>query len=139
MKETHLQRRLVKHYMAKSPVSVEPWQPVAHARQLMLTHSFSFLPVKLGMWKLLSETSLARHIQFATRRGEDWAELLATSIQQAEGRGLKLLGARTVGLDDEVHKLLEEPPDSSSMEPRLWLVTDSKQNLRGVLSPFELM
>jgi hypothetical protein len=94
MKETHLQRRLVKHFMVKSPVSVEPWQPVALARQLMLTHSFSFLPVKVGTWKLVSETSMARYIQFATQRGEDWSELLATSIDKAEAKGLKLLGNR---------------------------------------------
>jgi hypothetical protein len=138
-KETHMPRKLVKDYMVKSPIVVESWQPVAYARQLMLTHSFSFLPVKLGEWKLVSETAMARYIQFGGKPGSDWAKLMGTSIEDAAGSGLKLLEAQVVGLDDEVHKLLTDLSDPQAPEPRLWLVVDQQQNLCGVLSPFELM
>lgn len=44
----------VKDYMVKTPIAAEPWHPVAHARQLVLTHSFSFLPVLHDRrWRLL--------------------------------------------------------------------------------------
>lgn len=138
MKETHLQRHLVKHYMVKSPITVESWEPVAHARQLMLTYSFSYLPVWVGEWKLVSETSMARYIQ-SSNRGSDWAESLATSIENAQGQGLKLVKAKVVALDDEVKALLEEHSGSQDTESRLWLVVDSTSKLRGILSPFELM
>lgn len=138
MKETHLQRRLVKHYMVKSPITVEAWEPVAHARQLMLTYSFSYLPVRVGEWKLVSETSMARYIQ-SSSSSKDWAESLATSIQDAQGQGLELVKAQVVALDDEVQTLLGEHSGSRDTEPRLWLVVDSTSKLRGILSPFELM
>ena len=36
-------RQLVEDFMVKLPVAVELWQPIAYVRQLMLTHSFSFV------------------------------------------------------------------------------------------------
>jgi CBS domain-containing protein len=61
MVEQQIPREVVADFMVKAPVIVEPWQPVAHARQLMLMHSFSFLPVFLGAWKLVS-----RHVNYET-------------------------------------------------------------------------
>lgn len=56
-------KRTVGNLMVKSPVIVEPWQPVAHARQLMLMHSFSFLPVRFqNRWWLVSELGLAKFL-----------------------------------------------------------------------------
>jgi CBS domain-containing protein len=140
MKHKALLRHQVKHYMVKSPVTVEPWQPVAHARQLMLTHSFSFLPVQIiGCWKLISETSMARYLQFGVSAGGRLSDLLAQTIQDAGLNGLELSQAQIVRLDDEVRTLLQPSSDSPHTEPRLWLVEDSLGNLCGVLSPFELM
>ena len=132
-------RKLVKDYMVKSPIVVEPWQPVAYARQLILTHSFSFLPVKLGTWKLVSETAMARYIQFGGNAGSDWAKLLGTSIEDAAGSGLALLDAKVVGLDDDVRTLLKNLSDAPALEQHLWLVVDGQDKLCGVLSPFELL
>jgi hypothetical protein len=133
MKEQQLPRELVEDFMVKSPVSLESWQPVAHARQLMLMHSFSFLPVFLGSWKLLSEAAMARYVQ----SGGSWAELLAATIEHASQHGVKLVDARVVELKDDVHKLLAE--DNADVSHTLWLVQDENKRLCGVLSPFELM
>ena len=129
--QQHL-RRHVEDFMVKAPVFVEPWQPVAHARQLMLTHSFSFLPVFLGTWKLISEGSLARYMWSSA----DWKTLLAARIEHAAGSGLELQDARVVTLKHEVSALLQ---DAERGSPRLWLVQDDHDRLCGVLSPFELM
>jgi hypothetical protein len=131
MKEQQLPRQAVEDFMVKAPITLEPWQPVAHARQLMLTHSFSFLPVFMGTWKLLSETGLARYM----RSGADWKDLLSASIEAASLH-LQLLDAKVVGLKDEVAQLLATDAPS---EERLWLVVDEHKRLCGVLSPFELM
>lgn len=140
MKDKDLDRHQVKHYMVKSPVSVEPWQPVAHARQLMLAHSFSFLPVKMHSWELISETSMARYLQFGVKDGVSVSNLLGAAIQDAVNKKkLVLIRAKTVGLDDEIHTLLEPPSEAQNSEPRLWLVEDARGHLCGVLSPFELM
>jgi CBS domain-containing protein len=130
MKEQQTPRQTVQDFMIKTAVTLEPWQPVAHARQLMLTHSFSFLPVFMGTWKLLSETGLARYM----RSNKDWAGLLSQSIEDASPN-LNLIDARVVLLEDEVAHLLAE----DDKETRLWLVVDNHKRLCGVLSPFELI
>ena len=135
--ETPVTRQLVKDYMVKSPIVVEAWQPVAQARQLMLTHSFSFLPVKLDRWKLVSETAMARYLSGASETNK--RALLGALIKAAAGSGLNLLDAKVVGLDEDVRDLLAESSDTQAPEPRLWLVLDKDKNLCGVLSPFELM
>jgi len=134
MKEQEIARKCVEDFMVKSPVVVDPWQPVAHARQLMLTHSFSFLPVLINaQWMLVSELALARYL----RSGGVWNELLAAPIERAGMRGLALIKAQVVGLKDEVHDLLAKTDQHTG--PSLWLVEERPGKLCGVLSPFELM
>ncbi|MFG6458619.1 CBS domain-containing protein [Roseateles sp. BYS96W] len=132
MNEPEGARKAVKDFMVKSPVVVEAWQPVAHARQLMLTHSFSFLPVYLdGAWRLLSEGGLARYV----RTGRSPSKALAVTIENAAA-SLHLVDAKVVDLDADVDLLLTSSEDASI---RLWLVADAHGRLCGVLSPFELM
>ena len=126
-------RKLVEDYMVKRPVLLEHWQPVAYARQLMLTHSFSFLPIFQDSWKLLSEVAIARYIQSS----ESWGKRLAANIKEASQNGLELLPARIVRLKDDVTELLNAETTTESR--RLWLVQDDEDRLCGVLSPFELM
>lgn len=134
MKEQKIPRTLVEDFMVKSIVIVEPWQPVAHARQLMLTHSFSFLPVMVkDQWMLISELALARYL----RSGAAWNELIAAPIDYAHEHGLELVQARVVCLKDEVRNLLDNADEN--VTPRLWLIEERHGKLCGVLSPFELM
>jgi hypothetical protein len=126
-------RSSIADFMVKAPVSVERWQPVAHARQLMLTHSFSFLPVLLNKWMLVPEIAMAQFLHGSPDRRKS----LATSIEAAAEQGLNLVVATTVKASDEIAKVLEKKHSKSS--PTLWLVTDRSNRLCGVLSPFELM
>lgn len=124
----------VSDFMVKTPMCVEPWQPVAHARQIMLANSFSMLPVLHNdNWKLLSEISLVKYL----RGHDDRKRALAQAIDGAVAEGLHLIDAMTVNTDDEISELLER--DSSQSSPMLWLVIDNHNSLAGVLSPFELM
>lgn len=129
---------LVQNLMVSSPVSVESWQPLAHARQLMLMHSFSFLPVRLGdAWCLVSELGLAKYLK-EHKGNSRWAESIAT----ARSRGMEV---REIA-DDELLR-----PGMNAIDvlarasvrdgPMLWLVVDDRRPdyLAGVLSPFELM
>lgn len=135
MKEQQMPRTSVQDFMVKSPVTVDSWQPVALARQLMLTHSFSFLPVQVGgKWKLISESAMAKYL----RQPEgSWKKLLASSIADAEPNGLVMTEAIVVDLAQNVTQLPER--DGTGQEVRLWLVQDKAEHLCGVLSPFELM
>jgi hypothetical protein len=127
-------RTTVADFMVKSAVVVESWQPVAHARQLMLTHSFSFLPVYLDRWKLVSEIAVARFL----RGTGDWKSLMSMPVGRAADTGLALLDARVVKPGDSAIDLLNSVGlDRESA--RLWLVEEGPGRLCGVLSPFELM
>ena len=126
----------VADYMVKSPVSNEHWQPVAHARQLMLMHSFSFLPVMHNeKWKLLSEMAVVAFLQPKTK--SERAKGLAQSLSDAVQAGLKLIPAKTLKPTMEIGPLVAK--SSIRPVPTLWLVVESKGRLTGVLSPFELM
>jgi hypothetical protein len=143
-------RNSVADFMVKSPIVVESWQPVAHARQLMLTHSFSYLPTYIeNRWQLISEMAIARFL----RSVGDPSLLLAMQISDAcktedddgnpvhlvdRPHALALTLPRLVEAVDAVAPLLVA--DTVTDRPSLWLVRsqDPKQ-LSGVLSPFELM
>lgn len=130
--------RKVKDVMVKSPMTVEPWQPVAQARQLMLMHSFSFLPVRIGRsWWLVSEIGLAKFLN-----GDGKKERLAQPIQDAKAAGMQLVRLREADLlheDTTIAEVLERAKVQKG--PTLWLVVDKQHpgHLAGVLSPFELM
>ena len=133
MKQQDAPKKLVADFMVKLPISVEVWQPVAHARQLMLTHSFSFLPILRNGWKLLSEVAMAKYLN----SGQNFNELLAAPIESAIGNGLTLVDAKVVAWDSDVSELLDLLDEHAG--PTLWLVEDRQDKLAGVLSPFELM
>lgn len=133
MTEQQIRRETVGDFMVKGPVTVEPWQPVAHARQLMLMHSFSYLPVYIDQWLLVPEISMAKYLH----RNPHRKGLLATPIQEAAGNGLDLVQANVVSPTTQISDLLKAKTPNDG--PMLWLVQDDRNHLCGLLSPFELM
>jgi hypothetical protein len=133
MKEQDIPRKTAADFMVKTPVALESWQPVAHARQLMLMHSFSFLPVLMEKWKLISEVSMAKYLN----NGASNNVLLATRIEVASTQGLELIDAQVIQSSAIVSEILANVDVGDS--PTLWLVVDDRNRLAGVLSPFELM
>jgi hypothetical protein len=121
-------------YMVREVVVVEEWHLVAHARQMMLMHSFSFLPICLnGHWKLISEMSVARFLR------QNRKNRLAMSIIDAERIDSSLVcDAVEIRPDMGISDLYDAPLGDHG---RLWLVTetDGSERLLGVLTPFELM
>lgn len=132
MAEQQNPRITVADFMVKAPMTVMTWQPVAHARQLMLMHSFSYLPVLLGSWKLLPELSMAKFLRHASRKRR-----MANSIEDAVNDGLELVDAIVVEATAKVEDLLNT--GNNIHAPMLWLVQDRNGDMCGVPSPFELM
>jgi len=134
MNKQDLLRETVADFMVKAPVALESWQPVAHARQLMLMHSFSFLPVLMEKeWKLVSEVSMAKYLNSDLSK----KKLLATTIAAASTQGLILIDAQVIQSSAAVSEILANI--NVGVSPTLWLVVDDHDKLAGVLSPFELM
>lgn len=130
--------KLVRDYMVREPVAVDSWQPVARARQLMLTHSFSNLPVQIGdNWFLITEMGMAKYIM---RNSATRGEALGRAIQEAApSLGLvDAMAAMTTTLDADVQGLVDGRSDQGD-GVALWLVLDEDKHLVGVISAFELM
>lgn len=129
----------VGNMMVKSPIAVEPWQPVAHARQMMLMHSFSFLPVRFqDAWWLVSEVGLAK---FLNTNNRVKSERLGLTIEEAH-RDLELILIPPEQLLSSMHPVEHVLRDARVKDgPTLWLIVedDRPDHLAGVLSPFELM
>ena len=50
--------------MVRSPVTAEPWQPLSFVRQLMLTNSFSILPVLMpDGWRVVTDAQVAAYLR----------------------------------------------------------------------------
>jgi len=132
-------KRTVGNVMVKSPIAVEPWQPVAHARQVMLMHSFSFLPVRFqSSWWLVSELGLAKFLNTSVNAKHD---RLGMSIEEAHLE-LELIRIPNTQLLSAMHPIENVLRDAQVKDgPTLWLVVekDRPDFLSGVLSPFELM
>lgn len=128
----------VANLMVSTPIIVEPWQPVAYARQLMLTHSFSFLPVRLGgSWYLVSELGLAKYLRVGPKM-----QLLAEPIEVAHRNGMELVIVNQSEILSPSMQVADVLNTSHVQQgPMLWLVVDAgrQDQLAGVLSPFELM
>ncbi len=126
--------------MVNSPIVVEDWHPVAQARQLMLMHSFSFLPLRLDkQWWLVSELGLARFLNVGR---EEKIKRLGLSLAAAGAMTLELVpigDGQLLRPNTPVRDVLNAARVQDG--PMLWLVVDELQRdrLAGVLSPFELM
>jgi hypothetical protein len=127
-------RMTVEDFMVTTPVTIEPWQSVGYARQLMLMNSFSYLPMWDGNeWHLLTDIAVAKYLR------PDWPASLkkSKSVADAKEDGLQLTKVSPVNAQEVVTALLGQ-----SEMPGLWLVTQEGYppgHLVGVLSPFELM
>lgn len=127
---------IVAHFMVRSPIIVEGWQPVAQARQLMLTYSISYLPWWNGeKWTLLSETSVLRYLRSARTS----TERVGFPAKQLQTAGLDLIDAVTVTPDTKIDELLSMLPEDNAS--KLWLVVDNAipERLLGVFTPFDLL
>lgn len=125
----------VLNYMVREPTVLDELQPVARARQLMLTHSFSNIPVFTGgSWHLLSDISLSKYLANNSISRE---LLLGYSIKEAfnlpEGR-LKLQEIAARDRNTKVGDLLNQSADNAS----LWVIAEGP-NILGIITPFELM
>jgi hypothetical protein len=133
--EALMSKRLtVGDFMVSKPVCVEPWQTVGYARQLMLSISFSYLPIwHMQSWWLLSDMAVASYLR-PTWPSDEKKKL---KIEAAYAEGLTLKEVGPCKPNDLVTKLLQDSPAAG-----LWLVTGDDYpvgHLVGVLSPFELM
>lgn len=120
--------KLVKHYMVEGPTCAEGWQTIAMLRRTMLQHQFSVLPYRRGKnWHLLTDVAVVHFL-----RGGPAARLML-SLDEAVQQGLSLGVASTTEMGASIDEAYKSA-DISTL-----LVLDEHENLRGILTPFDLL
>ena len=126
---------LVGDFMVSGPTVSERWQPVSHVRQLMLTNSFSFIPLapgtKRGRWRLVADCDVARYLRGISnsQRGSR----LSQSVENAMRNGLETHSVRVVPVDAPVADVI------GTMNDHPVLVSSPRAGIVGILTAFDLL
>jgi CBS domain-containing protein len=127
---------LVKHLMISHPVTVAKWQTLREARQLMIRHSSSFLPIEHeGSWKLLADYHLVAYLaNHPATPGKERDPLLNRSLEETLDLGnsnkpLQLIPTKSISPELPVQDI---PPTESFP-----LLVVEQGQLRGIISPFD--
>lgn len=131
---------LVRDFMVRGAVCAIPWQPMSAVRQLMLTNSFSFLPLwatweSPQRWLLLSDYAVAKFLR-ASGSSTERNKRLATQVQVAVQSGqLDVQEAESCDPADPISAVL------AGAVRRIVLVLDPEKpsHLVGVITPFDVL
>lgn len=120
-------------YMITAPVEAKLFESLGAIRRTLLTHSFSYLPVRDdgGQWKLVSDQALARHLQGCSN-GERGRRLVR-SLRESR---LPLLDATQVEDGTPVSSVLDQ------LDSRPVLVVrevNGSSELVGLVTAFDLL
>jgi len=133
-------RSTASEFMVSNPVVAFPWQPVSYLREQMLTHGFSFIPIRISEeagsgWRLLAECAVAKYLR--EFNGENIRKKrLATRIEEAiSSKALELLPALTCSPQSSIEDVI------SKLDGRPVLVVDQSNPdvLIGFITAFDIM
>ena len=117
----------VKAYIQTEVVRAYKWQRLGECRRLMLIHSFSYLPVKIGNeWKILADADLAKYL---ADKGPDGRK---QTVEDAKKNGLKIKKA------DEVKSAYSKLRALEIMKGKAAVVM-REGDLVGIITPFDLL
>ncbi|MBX2928802.1 MAG: CBS domain-containing protein [Saprospiraceae bacterium] len=124
----------VSDLMISGPTTALLWQPLNLVRQLMLAHSFSYVPIcKDGTWRLLSENNIVAYLgpEITNRKSK-----LAQPIEDATKDGtLILIDAEVCNKDCSLGELIQI---FNRNQGRPVLVM-REEELVGLITPFDLL
>jgi hypothetical protein len=133
---------LVRDFMVRDPACAQPWQPVSAVRQVMLSRSYSFMPIHLAGvrddaagWFLLSDAEIARYLRSAEDSNERRRRLAASVSDAIASRELTPSPAATCTPEQPVRQLLTSEPSW----PLLVTEPAAPTRLVGVITPFDLL
>lgn len=127
-------------FMVSNPVVAFLWQPVSYVREKMLTHGFSFLPIRVSElagseWWLLAEYAVTKYLRSFNDESIR-KKRLATRIEEAiSSKELELLPALTCSPQSSIEDVI------SKLDGRPVLVVDQSNPdvLIGIITAFDIM
>lgn len=125
----------IRGVMVPTPVHLSHEDRVVMARRLMLSNSFSALPIECpnGYWRILTDSQVAKYRSFhRTNLGDAMFKTIGIAYSKDEELGGQLSPATILNADDDLSRLWEV------IDSGLVLVTDANR-LVGVVSAFDLL
>lgn len=124
--------RHVGDFMVRHPTCAAMWQPISFLRQVMLSHSYSFLPVEVPgddkPWRVVTDREVASFIHDAS----DQRAALRTTLEEAVAQGLTLHTPFCCARDTDAATALR----SAAMLP---LLVVEQGHLLGIVTAFDLL
>ena len=135
-KEAKKMETNVSDFMIRNPVFAHLWQPISIIRQIMLTNSFSYLPVAMGegKWHLVSDLAVATYLQGCSNNQRK--DRLATSLEKAMQDSFPTLEkAQCIHSSAPVAEALKQ----TGGKPLLVTSDKADNEIVGFLTPFDLL
>lgn len=127
--------------MVRTPTTAELWQPVSFARQVMLTNSFSYLPICVGNeWRVVTDARIARFLR-ENGAAESRKQRLAMSLEDAHSLGLEFEDVCTKPPETKIKdviKCLGEKPILVYCE-KTEAETNGCERLVGIVTAFDIL
>jgi CBS-domain-containing membrane protein len=131
----------VEDLMVRNPVFAESWHLVSYVRQMMLTNSFTWIPIYQrkdgeGRWMLLRDSTLMRWIRLQPIRLKQ-KERLAIRIEDAITKhALAVNPANCCNPRTSIAELLAQMNDDPTLVTQM---IDGEERLLGIITPFDLL
>lgn len=130
--------RTIGDFMVRDPRVALPWQPLSMIRQVMLSHSFSYLPVRTpdpsGQWRVVADFELARFFREASDASQRHARM-AMPLRDAVERGqVELREVTCVGALTRIDEILGKIDALPTL-----VIEDSNAELIGIVTAFDLL
>lgn len=132
------EREQIGHFMVRTPVCAETWQPLSFIRQTLLSHSFSYMPVNVGTsqkpeWRLVSDIGIATFLRGVSANYR--AKRLGSSLENAVETGeIRLEVPFTCSPGTLVSQALSE-----SRGLPILVVAEGSMRLLGIATAFDLL
>ena len=131
----------VEDLMVRNPVSAEPWHPVSHVRKMMLSNSFSCIPIHetkhgKGRWMLILDSTLMHWIRSEPDRKKQKVRLALPVGEAIAKHALVVKGAICCSRETPIAEIIPR------MNDRPTLVTEKilgEERLLGILTAFDLL
>lgn len=137
---------VLRDLMVSNPTCAYPWEPLSFARQKMLQHEFSFLPLWLGdsateqgSWRFISDRGLAKYLRAESEEpleGKNRTRRLTRRIGDAIDRAeLTTVVAKCLAPTTPVHVA------AKGLDRQSILVVDEEHpsRLLGIVTAFDLL
>ena len=136
--------KVLRDIMVRSPVEAEPWQPVGFVRQIMLTNSFSYLPIFRSQtgWCLVSDAQIAAMLRSV--KGDRRRQLLATTLEDStlERHGFEFEDVTIKSPNEKIESIVR-----ALLERSIVLVVDADKDsepkkcdkLVGIVTAFDIL